>query len=172
VRDLCAAIVISSDNTAANVLLTGIGGPQAFTTFMRSIGDGTTRLDRAERDLNANLPGDLRDTTTPRAMVDSMLRVFTQDVITVRSRALLIDWMMQSRTGLDRVRAGIPKSWQVGDKSGTGASGAVNDLAIAWPPERRPILIAVYMSESKLAVPELAAAHAEIGRLVVDEEWK
>jgi beta-lactamase class A len=172
VRDLCAAIVISSDNAAANVLLTGIGGPPAFTTFMRSIGDETTRLDRIETDLNANLPGDPRDTTTPRAMVDSMLRVFTQDVITVRSRALLIDWMMQSRTGLDRVRAGIPKSWQVGDKTGTGSGGAVNDLAIAWPPERRPILIAVYMSESKLAVPDLAATHAEIGRLVAEQDWK
>jgi beta-lactamase class A len=172
VRDLCAAIVISSDNAAANVLLTGIGGPPAFTTFMRSIGDETTRLDRTETDLNANLPGDPRDTTTPRAMVDSMLRVFTQDVITVRSRALLIDWMMQSRTGLDRVRAGIPKSWQVGDKTGTGSGGAVNDLAIAWPPERRPILIAVYMSESKLAVPDLVAAHAEIGRLVAEQDWK
>ncbi len=172
VRDLCAAIVISSDNTAANVLLTGIGGPQAFTTFMRSIGDEKTRLDRTEPDLNANLPGDPRDTTTPRAMVDSMLRVFTQDVITMRSRALLIDWMMRSRTGLDRVRAGIPKSWQVGDKTGTGMSGAVNDLVLAWPPERRPILIAVYMSESKLPLQDLTAAHADVGRLVAAQDWK
>jgi beta-lactamase class A len=172
VRDLCAAIVVSSDNAAANVLLKGIGGPSALTTFMRSIGDDKTRLDRIETDLNANLPGDPRDTTTPRAMVDSMLRIFTQDVITMRSRALLIDWMMQSRTGLDRVRGGIPKSWQVGDKTGTGSGGAVNDLAIAWPPERRPILVAVFMSESGLAVTDLVAAHAEIGRLVAGEDWK
>jgi beta-lactamase class A len=172
VRDLCAAIVVSSDNAAANILLKGIGGPSAFTTFMRSIGDEKTRLDRTELDLNANLPGDPRDTTTPRAMVDSMLRVFTQDVVTMRSRALLIDWMMRSRTGLDRVRAGIPPGWQVGDKTGTGMSGAVNDLALAWPPERRPILIAVYMSESKLPVKDLAAAHAAIGRLVAEQDWK
>lgn len=172
VRDLCAAIVVSSDNAAANVLLKGIGGPAGLTTFMRSIGDEKTRLDRTEPDLNANLPGDPRDTTTPRAMVDSMLRLFTQDVLTVRSRALLIDWMTQSRTGLERVRAGIPKSWQVGDKTGTGASGAVNDLALAWPPERRPILVAVYMSESKLALKDLAAAHADIGRLVAEQDWK
>ena len=122
VRDLCAAIVMSSDNAAANMLLKGIGGPPAFTAFMRTIGDEKTRLDRAEPDLNVNLPGDPRDTTTPRAMVDSMLRVFTQDVCRMPSRALLIDWMIRSRTGLDRVRAGIPKSWQVGDKTGTGAT--------------------------------------------------
>jgi len=172
VRDLCAAIVVSSDNAAANILLKGIGGPSAFTTFMRSIGDEKTRLDRTEPDLNSNLPGDARDTTTPRAMVDSMLRVFTQDVITVRSRALLIDWMMQSRTGLDRVRAGIPPGWQVADKTGTGMNGAVNDLALAWPPGRRPILIALYTSESKLPLKALAAAHAEVGRLVAEQDWK
>ena len=172
VRDLCAAIVVSSDNAAANILLKGIGGPSAFTTFMRSMGDEKTRLDRTELDLNANLPDDPRDTTTPRAMVDSMLRVFTQDVITMASRALLIDWMMQSRTGLDRVRAGIPKSWQVGDKTGTGPRGAFNDLAIAWPPGRRPIFIAVYMSESKLPANDLAVAHADIGRLVAEQDWK
>jgi beta-lactamase class A len=172
VNELCAAVVISSDNAAANVLLKGIGGPSALTAFMRSIGDEKTRLDRTEPDLNVNLPGDPRDTTTPRAMVDSMLRVFTQDAITIRSRALLIDWMSRSRTGLERVRAGIPKGWQVGDKTGTGAGGAVNDLVIVWPPERRPILIAVYMSESRLAVNDLAAAHAEIGRLVAEQDWK
>jgi beta-lactamase class A len=172
VRDLCAAIVTSSDNAAANILLKGIGGPSAFTTFMRTLGDEKTRLDRTELDLNANVPGDPRDTTTPRAMVDSMLRVFTQDVITMRSRALIIDWMMQSRTGVDRVRAGIPKSWQVGDKTGTGMNGSVNDLVLAWPPERRPILIAVYMSESKLPLANLVAAHADIGRLVAEQDWK
>jgi beta-lactamase class A len=172
VRELCAAIVVSSDNAAANILLKGIGGPSAFTAFMRTIGDEKTRLDRTEPDLNANVADDPRDTTTPRAMVDSMLRVFTQEVITMRSRALLIDWMLQSRTGLDRVRAGIPRSWQVGDKTGTGMNGAVNDLVLAWPPERRPILIAVYMSESKLATGELAAAHADIGRLVAEQDWK
>lgn len=172
VRELCASVVVASDNAAANVLLRGIGGPAGFTTFMRSIGDETTRLDRNELDLNTNLQRDPRDTTTPRAMVDSMLRVFTQDVLTVRSRALLIDWMSASRTGLERVRAGIPKSWQVGDKTGTGLNGAVNDLVLAWPPDRRPILIAVYMSESKLGIKELSAAHAEIGRLVAEQNWK
>lgn len=172
VRELCAAIVTQSDNAAANILLAGIGGPQALTTFMRSIGDEVTRLDRGEPNLNSNLPGDLRDTTSPRAMVDSMLRIFTQDVLSLPSRAMLIDWMSNSRTGLERVRAGIPKSWQVGDKTGTGENAAVNDLVIAYPPGRRPILIAVYMSESKRTQAELNAAHAEIGGLIANQEWK
>lgn len=171
ISDLCSAAVARSDNAAANLLLTGIGGPAAFTQFMRSIGDTVTRLDRIEPDLNSNLAGDERDTTTARAMVDSMLRIFTQDVLSLTSRAMLIEWLGQARTGLDRVRAGLPKSWPSGDKTGTGANGAVNDLCITYPPERRPIFIAVYMSESTLDVKQLSAAHAEIGGIVANEKW-
>ena len=98
-----------------------MGGPAALTAFVRSIGDEVTRFDRTELELNSNLPGDERDTTTPRAMADSMLRIFTQDVLSLASRALLIDWMTAARSGLKRVRAGLPKSWQAGDKTGTGA---------------------------------------------------
>ncbi len=172
IEELCAAVVVQSDNAAANVLLKGIGGPQALTQFMRTIGDEETRLDRMELELNSNLPGDERDTTTPRAMVESMLRIITQDVLTVPSRAMLIDWMSKSKTGLDRVRAGLPKAWQSADKTGTGANGAVNDLVLTYPPGRRPILMAVYMSESTLDTKTLIAAHAEIGKLVGDEKWK
>jgi beta-lactamase class A len=172
IADLCAAAVVQSDNAAANVLLKGLGGPPAFTQFMRSIGDEVTRLDRVELELNSNAPGDPRDTTTPRAMVESMLRIFTQDVLTVPSRAMLIDWMGQSRTGMDRVRAGLPRTWQAADKTGTGQNGAVNDLVITYPPNRRPILIAVYTSESTLDTKALCAAHAEIGELVGREKWK
>jgi beta-lactamase class A len=171
ITELCSAVVVHSDNAAANVLLAGLGGPDGFTKFMRSIGDKVTRLDRLELELNSNVPGDPRDTTTPRAMVDSMLRIFTQDVLSLTSRAMLIDWMSNARTGLDRVRAGLPRSWPAGDKTGTGANGAVNDLCIVYPPDRRPIFIAVYMSESTLDTKTLAAAQAEVGRLVGEEKW-
>ncbi|HEX6637418.1 MAG TPA: class A beta-lactamase [Steroidobacteraceae bacterium] len=172
IADLCGAVVVHSDNAAANVLLEGMGGPRAFTQFMRSIGDKTTRLDRMELDLNSNVPGDERDTTTPRAMVDSLLRIFTQDVLSLAARAMLIDWMATSRTGLDRVRAGLPRSWPSGDKTGTGANGAVNDLCLVYPPDRRPIFVAVYTSGSTLDVKTLCAAHAEIGELVAHEKWR
>lgn len=172
VRELCAAIITQGDNAAANVLLAGIGGPAALTRFFRqSVGDEVTRFDRMEPELNSNIPGDPRDTTTPRAMVDSLLRLFTTDVLSLTSRALLIDWLTEARTGLDRVRAGIPHGWQVGDKTGTGGNNAVNDVVVAYPPGRRPIFVAVYMSESKRTAAELAAAHADIGRLVGEEKW-
>jgi beta-lactamase class A len=171
VRDLCGAAVAFSDNAAANILLKAMGGPDALTKFMRSIGDETTRMDRFETELNSNLPGDERDTTTPHAMVESMLRIFTQDVLSLGSRALLIDWMTASKTGLDRVRKGLPRTWVSSDKTGTGPNGAFNDLVLTWPLERRPILIAVYMSESKLPAAQLAAAQAEIGEMIGREKW-
>jgi beta-lactamase class A len=172
VRDLCAAAVTYSDNTAANVLFAGMGGPAPLTAFVRSIGDEVTRFDRNEPELNSNTPGDERDTTTPHAMAETMLRIFTQDVLSVGSRAMLIDWMTLSRNGADRIRAGIPRSWHSADKPGTGANGAYNDIALVWPPDRRPILIAAYMSESKRTPKELSAAHAQIGALVAAEKWK
>jgi beta-lactamase class A len=172
VRELLAAVVVQSDNAAANILLRAMGGPSSLTEFFRTLGDNTTRLDRFEPDLNSNVADDPRDTTTPRAMVDSLLAIFTHDELSIASRALLIDWMTASKTGLDRVRAGLPKSWNTGDKTGTGANGAVNDLVITYPPGRRPIFIAVYMSGSQLTTPELSAAHAEIGRIVAREKWK
>jgi beta-lactamase class A len=171
VRELCIAAVTFSDNAAANVLLGAMGGPSALTAFVRSIGDEVTRFDRTELDLNSNLPGDERDTTTPRAMADTMLKIFTQDVLSLASRALLIEWMTAARSGLNRVRAGLPKSWQAGDKTGTGQNGAFNDLVVAWPPGRRPILAAVYMSESQRSAQELAAAQAEIGVMMAREKW-
>ena len=171
VRDLCGAAVSFSDNAAANILLRAMGGPAALTQFMRSIGDETTRLDRMEPELNSNSPGDERDTTTPFAMVESLLHIFTLDTLTLASRALLIDWMTSARNGTDRVRKGLPASWQTGDKPGTGGNGAFNDIVVTWPPQRRPIFVAVYMSGSSLDPKQLAAAHAAVGEIVAREKW-
>ena len=164
IREACAAIVEVSDNTAANLLLRQIGGPEGFTKFARSIGDTTTRLDRYELELNSNEPGDPRDTTTPEAMVGSMELVLLKDALSAESRRLLTDWMISARPGLNRIRAGLPSDWKAGDKTGTGRNGAVNDLAIIWPPGRKPILLAIYMSESRKPTDELIGGHAEIAR--------
>jgi beta-lactamase class A len=162
-------VVEVSDNPAANLLLKMIDGPAGFTQFTRSLGDSVTRLDRYELALNSNLPGDPRDTTTPRAMVNSMEQVLTGPVLSATSRELLIGWLVNSPTGLKRLRAGLPATWRVGDKTGTGANGAVNNLAIAWPPERKPILIALYLSESTQSIDALSVAHAEIAKILAGD---
>jgi len=169
VQDLCAAIVEVSDNSAANLLMKLIGGPVAVTSFARELGDPVTRLDRWEPELNTNVRGDPRDTTSARAMVGIMQKLFTGGALSAASVEQLTGWMIEATPGLGRVRAGIPKSWKAGDKTGTGANGAVNDLAILWPPGRMPILIATYMSQSTQSVEALTAAHADIAKTLFDE---
>jgi beta-lactamase class A len=172
IRELCAAVVEVSDNPAANLLLKMIDGPAGLTRFFRSLGDRETRLDRYELDLNSNLPGDPRDTTTPRAMVHSMEQVLTKDVLSPASREMLLGWMINASTGLKMVRQGLPAEWKVGDKTGRGANGAVNDLVITWPPGRKPVLMALYLSDSKQTIAELHAVHAEVGGIIAREVQK
>jgi beta-lactamase class A len=166
VDDLCAAVVEVSDNGGANLLLDRIGGPESLTRFLRGTGDGVTRLDRNEPGLNSNIPGDPRDTTAPDAMVGTMNRILLGDVLRPASREKLLGWLRQCETGANRLRAGLPGAWVVGDKTGTGTRGAAIDNAITWPPGRKPILIAAYLSGSARPVTDLEAGHAEMGRLV------
>lgn len=166
IRRLCAAIVEVSDNSAANLLLARIGGPAALTGFIRRSGDAVTRLDRVEPELNSNDSGDPRDTTTPRAMLGLMEALLIRNVLSPPSRAALTDWMEASTTGRERLRAGLPPGWRAGDKTGTGGRGAVNDIAIAWPPGRAPILISSYQSGGNAPAAARNLAHAEVARLV------
>jgi beta-lactamase class A len=166
IEALAKAAITNSDNTAANLLLTKVDGPPGLTVFFRHLGDAVTRLDRTEPSLNENIRGDVRDTTSPRAMVSLMQSVLCGDVLSRGSRDRLVDWLSACETGLDRLRAGLPADWAVGDKTGTGLDGAVNDVALAIPPGRPPILIASYFSESTSALPLLNAAHAEVARIV------
>ena len=121
-KALCAAANEQSDNTAGNLLLDTIGGPAELTNFARSIGDQMTRLDRKEPDLNSVGPGDERDTTTPAAFCSDMQRLLLADVLSESSRHQLEDWLQRNETGTFMIRAGVPKTWIVGDKTGRARS--------------------------------------------------
>lgn len=164
---LCEAAVTVSDNPAANLLLPHVGGPSGLTRFLRELGDPVTRLDRTEPELNSNLPGDVRDTTTPRAMVTTVQALLLGSSLHPASREQLIGWMRACTTGAARLRAGFPADWRAGDKTGTGTRGAANDVAIVWPPQRAPWIVAVYLSGSRRKPAELNEAHRRIALAVV-----
>lgn len=166
IETLLEAAVVVSDNSAANLVFGQIAGPRGLTKFIREAGDAITRSDRDEPDLNRVRDGDVRDTTTPQAMLWLMNRLLLGDVLSAPSRAKLIGWLEASQTGSDRLRTGLPKSWRVGDKTGTSGEGYFNDIAIASPPGRKPILIACYLDAPGLDPAKANAAHAEVGRLV------
>lgn len=164
---LCDAAVCYSDNGAGNLLLAALGGPQGVTGFARSVGDRMTRLDRWEMELNRVPPGDPRDTTTPGAMQESLRKVTLGGALSPASRQKLIGWLLANTTGDDRLRAGVPKAWKVGDKTGTGPEGGgANDVAVFWPPGRAPIVAAVYTVGSTRDGAGRSAAIAEIGRII------
>jgi beta-lactamase class A len=167
VGELCEATIQTSDNTAANLLLPLVGGPVGLTKYLRTLGDTVTRLDRIEPDLNTNLPDDPRDTTTPAAMAATMAKLLTGPTLSAASRDQLNRWLVGTTTGDRRLRAGFPKAWKVGDKTGTGDLGAANDVAIVWPHEgARPWLVAVYLSAPDAKPEEREAVIAEAARLV------
>ncbi|NVO17758.1 MAG: class A beta-lactamase [Rhodoplanes sp.] len=166
VEALCEAAVVVSDNTAAMLLLGGIGGPPGMTAFFRSLGDPVTRLDRGELELNEAVPGDPRDTTAPAAMVSDLQRLVLGDALTPASREKLTAWMIGCRTGDARLRAGLPKDFRVGDKTGTGGRGSTNDIAVIWPPGRAPVIVAAYLTETEAPPPARNGALAAVGKAV------
>lgn len=165
VAELCAAAVGLSDNPAANLLLDAVGGPAAVTAFARALGDDVTRLDRREPELNDVPPGDPRDTTSPAAMAGALRGALFDGGLSPRSAGRLADWLIASPTGAKRLRAGWPADWRVGDKTGTGPRGTTNDVAVAWPPGRGPLLVAAYLTDCAAPLDEREAALAVAGRL-------
>ncbi|AXT46233.1 MULTISPECIES: carbapenem-hydrolyzing class A beta-lactamase CRH-1 [Chromobacterium] len=150
VAELNAASVQYSDNGAANLLLKEINGPAALTAFMRSIGDASFRLDRREPELNSAIPGDPRDTSTPKAVAESAQKLALGKALPEPQRQQLADWLKGNTTGNARIRAAVPAGWEVGDKTGTcGVYGTANDFAVIWPPKRAPIVLAVYTKHAK-----------------------
>src|ERR1700742_2330270 len=166
VADMCEAVVEYSDNTCANLLLARVGGPTALTAFWRSTGDSVTRLDHNEPELNRSPPGDPHDTTTPLAMAGNLHRFVLGEVLSPDSRQRLIGWMVNCKTGDNRLRAGLPKDWKVADKTGNSGKDAAGDIAVVWPRPERPVLIAAYVQGGSPSGPQFTALFGEIGRMV------
>jgi beta-lactamase class A len=164
VGELCDAAVTLSDNGAANLLLERLGGPSAVTDIARALGDKVTRLDRNEPTLNESLPGDPRDTSTPRAMAGSMRSALFGTTLSTSSQAQLTQWLVATMTGAHRLRAGLPADWRVGDKTGTGDRGSTVDVAITWPPQRAPVVIAAFLTACDEPIAQREAALAQVGR--------
>lgn len=168
VSELCAATITLSDNTAMNLLMKKLGGPKAVTAFARSIGDNTFRLDRWEPELNTALPGDLRDTSTPAAMAKSLQRLGLGDALSVPQRKQLQIWLKNNTTGDSRIRAGVPKGWLVGDKTGTGDYGTTNDIGIIWPSKCPPIVVTIYFTQNKKDAAPQNDVIASATRIVIN----
>lgn len=165
--ELCMATMSMSDNTAANLILKVLGGPEGLTAFTRRIGDKMTRIDRWETQLNTAIPGDLRDTTTPNAMVDNLHRLLFSDLLSRSSRDQLLRWLKSNRVADDLFRAVIPQGWSIADRTGAGGYGSRSITAVLFPPNRKPIIAAVYLTRTERSFAERNKAIAEIGATII-----
>ena len=149
VRALLDAMLRSSDNTAANLLVARVGGPSVVQQWLRGIGDQVTQVVRVEPDLNEATPGDERDTTTPAQFAADLRTVLLGDALRPEDRKMLVETMAGTTTGAATIRAGVPTGWSVADKTGTGSYGVRNDVGIVTPPGRAPIVLVVMTSRSR-----------------------
>ncbi len=171
VLDCAKAAQQFSDNTAANLLIRLLGGPASVTARLRSLGDPVSRLDREEPLINLVLPSEVHDTTTPRGMALGMRAYLLGRALKPASRTTLIDWMIETKTGARRLRAGFPGNWRAGDKTGSSWDwepmvDKIHDVAIVWPPRRAPLIVAAYLDGaviSKAIRAEDEAILAEVG---------
>ncbi len=165
--ELCAAMMITGDNTAANLVMARLGGPQALTSWLREIGDPVTRMDRWEPDLGSTLPVDPRDTTTPVAMATTVAAVTLGTVLAAGSRAMLVGWLRDCRTGDARLRAGLPDGWRVGNRTGSGTRNTSNDVGLFWSPGgTAPLVVTAYLTEGSPDAAKRDAALADVARAV------
>lgn len=168
VAGLCAATLQYSDNTAANLLLRELGGPRALTAYARRLGDLSFRLDRVEPELNSAIPRDPRDTTTPGAMAVTTAKLVLGSALPPSQRAQLVAWIKGNTTGNDSIRAGVPAGWTVGDKTGSGAFGTTNDVAVIWPPKGAPLVLVVSFTQREKDAPARKDVLAAATRLVLE----
>ncbi|HBN48264.1 MAG: class A beta-lactamase [Thalassospira sp.] len=164
IGELCEAALHLSDNTAANLVLDVLGGPDVLTAYLRDIGDDVTRLDRIEPDLNAATPGDARDTTTPNAMRATLTYLLLGDALSLESRQILEDWLTGNQVGGPLLRAGLPDDWKIADRTGAGGFGSRAIVAVIWPPERKPVIVAIYITQTSASMEERNAAIADLGQ--------
>ena len=166
VADMCEGAVELSDNTCANLLLARVGGPAALTAFWRSTGDAISRLDHNEPELNRSPPGNPNDTTSPAAMAGNVRRFLLGEVLAPASREHLTEWMVNCKTGDNRLRAGLPKDWKIGDKTGNNGKDAAGDIAMARPASGGPVVIAAYTQGGSPTPDQITSVFTEIGRMV------
>ncbi|MFB9684315.1 class A beta-lactamase [Amycolatopsis plumensis] len=167
-RDAIDAALRYSDNTAANLLFRELGGPAGLAAALRGIGDTTTHVDRIEPGLNDLAPGDVRDTSTPRAMAGSLRAFALGSALPPEKQAVLTDMMRANTTGAALIRAGAPAGWAVADKTGTGSYATRNDIAVVWPPGRAPIVLAVMSSRQAENADHDDRLIAQAAKLVLD----
>ena len=113
------------------------------------------------------MPGEARDTTTPRAIGTTVGAYVLGDTLPRYDRDVLRTLMVANTTGDGLIRAGVPDGWVVAGKTGGATYGIRNDVAVAFPPGRAPALIAVMTRRPQADDAHDDAVVAEATRIAI-----
>ncbi|MGR6833859.1 class A beta-lactamase [Aliivibrio wodanis] len=165
----CEATMLMSDNTAANIVLAQTGTPTSLTLFLRLIGDDITRLDRIEPELNEAQKGDIRDTTTPNAMTNTLNELLFGETLIPKHENTLKTWMVNNKVSDPLLRSILPSGWSIADRSGAGGFGSRGITAVLWNEKRAPIIISIYLTQTNLDMASRNQIIVEVGNAIFKE---
>lgn len=158
-RSLIEAMMIRSDNQATDILMRDLGGPKTLQSWLDQHGLSGLRIDRniaqllrSKRDL-----WDVKDSSTPRAMVTLLQKLDNGALLKPDSRSFLFDVMSRCRTGKNRMRALLPAWARVENKTGT-LSGYTSDVGFITLPDGRRIAVAFFARGGSDRPRSIAAA--------------
>lgn len=144
-RSLMQRMLVHSDNRATDILLKDLGGPQAVHEWLLQNGISNLRVDRTIAQLLGDKRDlwDSRDSSTPKAMVDLLRRIYRAELIKPESRNYLLDLMAQCATGKNRIKALLPFGTPVEHKTGT-LNGLTDDVGFITMPNGHRIAVAIF----------------------------
>jgi beta-lactamase class A len=99
-------------------------------------------------------------------MAGNLRRFVLGNVLSPDARERLVSWMVNCKTGDNRLRGGLPHDWRIGDKTGNNGKDACGDIAVAWAKPDAPLLICAYTQGGSPTASRVEAIFAEIGRIV------
>jgi len=159
-RQLMDVMIVRSSNHATDLLINTLGGPGAIDRWLRAHNLAGIRVDRTiaqllsdRRDLR-----DVRDSSTPKAMLDLLRLIDSGPALRPQSRNLLLDMMRRCATGSNRIRGILPPGAAVEHKTGT-LNNYTGDVGYLITPEGRRIAVVFFAryGENRPAVIATAA---------------
>jgi beta-lactamase class A len=102
-------------------------------------------------------------------MLENLRKFVLGDVLAPASRKTFSKWLVANTTGDARLRAGFPRNWEIGDKTGSGGHETANDIAVIWPSNRKPFVVAAYLTQAPGSDDARNGILADVGRAVADE---
>jgi beta-lactamase class A len=172
IRELIHYALVDSDGTASDVLLKLAGGPQAVTTYIRSLGINDLVVANSEKDMTWQTQYD--DWCTPEAALQLLVALEKGKGVSAEARALILQDMQASTTGANRIRRFLPSNIVIADKTGSsgmsnGLAAATNDIGLVGLPDGRHLVLAIFVADSKAPDQTREDLIARIARAAWDQ---